>query len=64
MMDTHELEKILNEALDEFSKNISSSYAEGSKEPATEGDISELAHQTYYSLREFKRAIIEYLSDK
>ena len=64
MMDTHELEKILNEALDEFSENISSSYAEGSKEPATEGDINEVARQTIYALTEFKSAIIKYLSDK
>lgn len=62
-MDTRELDKKLMEICNEFSEKVRSVYREGSKVPATEHDINELARQTFYALDEFRKAIVKQLSD-
>ncbi|MDF2608949.1 MAG: hypothetical protein K0R92_423 [Lachnospiraceae bacterium] len=63
-MTTKELDKLLNDSLIDYSNEIRSCYKEGSKEPATEGDIVELARQTFYTMDEFRKNIIKYLESK
>ena len=46
-----------------FSENVRSIYGEGSKVPATEHDINELARLTFYALDEFRKAIVKQLSE-
>lgn len=63
-MTIHELEKELDKAVIDFSDEIRSEYRDASKNPATEGDISELARQTFYALDSFKASIIKYLKSQ
>ncbi len=63
-MSTNDLKKELDKALTDFSEEIHGKYAEGSKTPATEGDINELGRQTFYVLDQFKDALIKYLNSK
>ncbi len=56
-----ELQKAFEEALENFRVDVQSSFAETSKEPATLGDVAELARQTFYALNDFQKALINYL---
>ena len=55
------LEATLDKARDDFSAEIRQMFEEGSNRPATEGDLAELAKQTFYAFGEMKNAIITYL---
>ena len=50
-MTESQLNTALNEALENYSKEIRSIYKEGSREQATEHDINELARQTFYACK-------------
>ncbi|BCK01643.1 hypothetical protein [Anaerocolumna chitinilytica] len=63
-MTTKELDKLLNDSLIAYSSEIRSCYKEGGKEPVNEGDIVELARQTFYTMDEFRKNIIKYLESK
>lgn len=63
-MTENQLNTALNEALENYSKEIRSIYKEGSREQATEHDINELARQTFYVLDEFRKAIVKYLEER
>jgi len=52
------LKKELDDALECFKADIQSEYSECSKEPATEGDIAELAKHTFYALDRFEKALL------
>ena len=56
-----ELEKAFNDALENFKADMQASFDEYSKEPATQGDVAELARHTYYALNDMRNALIKYL---
>lgn len=60
-MDINSLDKKLDKALTDFSEEIRLNYRDGDKTPATNGDVSELARQTFYALDTFRKEIIVYL---
>lgn len=59
-MSISELEKNLDEALKAFSEEMHLQYLESSQRPATEADIHEIARQIFYTLDDFKKAIIRF----
>lgn len=63
MMQIHQLDKKLDEAAMAFSQEIQVCYDDYSKEPATSGDISVLARQTFYLMQEYRKLIIDYLKN-
>lgn len=56
-----ELEKAFSDALENFKVDMQASFDEYSKEPATKGDLAELARHTFYALHEMRKALITYL---
>ncbi len=60
-MDIKTLEEKLDKAINDFSDEIRSEYDDYDKTPANYGDIATVARQTFYTLNEFKKEIIEYL---
>ena len=60
-MTTKDLDKMLSNIADDFANEARTLFPEGSTEPVTSGDLSELAKQTFYALIEYKKAIIQYL---
>lgn len=56
-----ELEKAFSDALENFKADMKASFDEYSKEPATQGDVAELARHTYYALNDMRNALIKYL---
>lgn len=60
-MSTKNLKESLDQALKDFSDEIHSNFKDLSQEPATKGDIAELARHTFYALSEFEKAILDYL---
>ncbi len=60
-MTLQDLEKRLDKATDDFAAEISGKYGNLEDKPVSDIDINELARQTFYAMREFKSAIIEYL---
>lgn len=60
-MTTKELDKMLSKIADDFASETRALFPEGSSEPVTSGDLSELAKQTFYALIEYKNAITQYL---
>ena len=53
-----ELEKSFNEALEAFKADTKANFDEYSKEPATQGDLADLAKQTFYTLNSFRDALL------
>ncbi len=62
-MTISELNSFLEKAMDDFSSGIRTNYDEGSANPVTEHDINELARQTFYTLDEFRKKIVQYLEE-
>lgn len=60
-MTKDEFKKSLSEALENFRADTQSSFDEMSNEPATKGDIADLAKMTFYALNDFRNALIKYL---
>lgn len=60
-MSTKKLDDKLQKALDDYANEIHLFFKEESEEPATKGDINEVARQTMYVLSRFKNEIVEYL---
>lgn len=63
-MSIFELEKTLDEALKAFSEEMHLQYAESSQKPATEADLHEVARQAFYTLNEFKKAIVRFEKER
>lgn len=62
-MSIDELDKILAQANDDFSKEMHLQYKEGSNNPVTEADLHELARQAYYVFDSYRENIIKYLHE-
>lgn len=60
-MNINELDKKLDDAANDLSNQIRSTYKEGSSEYVTEDDINELTRQVFYTFNNFRESIIEYL---
>ena len=63
-MNIDNLDQKLSDILQEYSKRMRVYYKEDSKIPATEADIAEYARQTFYTLDDFRKAIIEFLKEQ
>lgn len=62
-MDKQELNRMLSKIASDFASDTRSLFPEGSTEPATIGDLTELARQTFYALDAYRKSIIMYLND-
>lgn len=62
-MTINELKQQLDNALDDYSHEISSCYSHYGEQAATQGDIVELSKQTFYLLDKFKDSILKYLEN-
>lgn len=60
-MTINELSEKLDKITDDFASQVQAEYPESSQVPAKEQDIGILAHEIYETMRDFKKAIIEYL---
>ena len=58
-MNKNDALKKITQAVVEFRTEMNLSFDEGSSEPATIGDIAELAKQTYYALHDIEKALSE-----
>lgn len=63
-MRIHELDRTLSQITEDFATETKMLFPEGSSNPVTSGDLSELARQVFYALDEYKKAIIKALNDK
>ena len=59
-MTVDELNKELQKARDEFMHEAEANYRLGSKEPASEHDLTDIVRMVDTALSEFQKAIIKY----
>ena len=63
-MNIKDLDNKLISVLQEYSERMRTSYKEDSNTPIAEADIAEYARQTFYTLDDFRKAIIEFLKEQ
>ena len=63
-MHTHELDKALSGIAGDFATEAKAMLPEGSSNPVTSGDLSELARQVFYALDEYRKAIVKALDER